>query len=636
MVDTSQSHLIPLGYDENFFNDYGGRLISDPQVAIVELIANSWDAGAKEVKLRWPDQIGGLFEIFDNGTGMTKQDFERCWTTFNYNRVRFQGTIVTLPESSGRVKRKVYGKNGKGRHSLFCFSNSYLVETWKDGTKSIYSIKKIENSTTPYQVELQSEGAYPGHGTKISCTIERNYIENSDIEDLLGSKFIADPSFEISLNGVKIDPQDFLQSAQHVTYELPNNEGSVEIFIIESKTGRISKHHGVAWWVNNRLVGDHSWKDFDNTYLDGRTSAAKKYTIVVKADVLEDDVRVDWTGFKQNDHSKRIKESVNSFILQTIQNLMKEIRSDAKREIIEDQKPVLKNLGNFSRQQIGTFIDEVQMRCPTINQSHLSNIVEVLAKMEMSRSGYKLLQQLSTVSTSEIDKFSAILEEWSITDAKEVLDELQWRLALIQKLDSLIGNPDTDELHDLQPLFNEGLWIFGPEFEGVRYFSNRTLLTIVKDLFNSNVTEYPKNRPDFLILPNSTIGLRASDRYEEDNVTVKGFSKIIIIELKKGGFKITYDELLQTQKYAIALQNSCKLDANTKIVCYVLGDTIECKKSAYGDSIEVIPLPYVTIVRNAHTRTFNLMERIKLSKRIEETFDKEMNSVLAQQEFSEF
>jgi len=636
MVDPTQSKLVPLGYDENFFNDYGGRLISDPQVAIVELIANCWDAGAKQVKLLWPEHSSGYFEIVDNGTGMTRQDFERCWTTFNYNRIRFQGNIVTLPESSGRAKRKVYGKNGKGRHSLFCFTDSYQVETWKNGSKSTYSVKKEENSTTPYQVELLNEASYQGHGTKISCNIEKNYIDTKDIEDLLGSKFIADPSFEITLNGVKIDPQDFLENAQHVTFNLPNDEGPVEIYIIESKTGRISKHHGVAWWVNNRLVGEHSWKDFDNTYLDGRTTAAKKYTIVVKADVLENDVRVDWTGFRQNEHSKRIKESVNSFILQTIQNLMKEIRSDAKREIIKDQRPVLKNLGNFSRQQIGTFIDEVQMRCPTINQGHLSNIVEVLAKMEMSRSGYKLLQQLSSVSTSEIDKFSAILEEWSITDAKEVLDELQWRLALIQKLDSLIGNPDTDELHDLQPLFNDGLWIFGPEFEGVRYFSNRTLLTIVKDLFRTDITEYPAKRPDFLILPNSTLGLRASDRYDEDSVTVMGFNKIIIIELKKGGFKITYDELLQTQKYAIALQNSGKLDSNIKILCYVLGDTIDCKKSAYGDNIEVIPLPYLTVVRNAHTRTFNLIERIKQSKRIEETVDKEMTAVLAQQAFDDF
>lgn len=399
MVEPSQTTLIPLGYDENFFNDYGGRLISDPQVAIVELIANSWDAGAREVKLLWPNRLGGHFEILDNGTGMTKKDFERSWPTFNYNRIKFQGNCVTLPESSERAKRRVYGKNGKGRHSLFCFTDLYQVETWKGGSKSIYYVKKCENSTTPYQVELLNEIPFPGHGTKIFCAIDRNYIENENIEDLIGSKFIADPSFEIFLNNVKIDPQDFLQNAQRVVYELPNNEGSVEIFIIESRAGRISKHHGVAWWVNNRLVGDHSWKDFDNTYLDGRTSAAKKYTIVVKADVLEDDVRVDWTGFKQNDHSKRIKEAVNSFILQTIQSLMKEIRSDAKTEIIKTQRPVLKNLGNFSRQQIGSFIDEVQMRCPTINQAHLSNIVEVLGKMEMSRSGYKLLQQLSMVSS---------------------------------------------------------------------------------------------------------------------------------------------------------------------------------------------------------------------------------------------
>jgi len=60
-------------YDERFLESYAGAIITDPATAIVELVANSWDAYATEVNVTWPNtQLEQQFKITDNGHGMTR------------------------------------------------------------------------------------------------------------------------------------------------------------------------------------------------------------------------------------------------------------------------------------------------------------------------------------------------------------------------------------------------------------------------------------------------------------------------------------------------------------------------------------------------------------------------------------
>lgn len=630
---TVQLTLIPLQFGDAFFHDYAGRLINDPKVALVELVANSWDAGAHNVSLDWPSSIRGHFSITDDGSGMSKEEFEERWRTLNYNRLSKQGSTVTIKDESSKKERKVYGRNGKGRHSLFCFSNRYFVETWKAGTLSKFTIDRVEKGAEPYQIQYTGFDEIEGSGTKISCSIDRNYFGLSEVEELLGSKFIADPSFRIDVNGHVIDPVDLLSNVSRYDCHIPD-EGNVEIYIIDSKSpGRLSKHHGVAWWVNNRLVGDHSWRDFEDTYLDGRNQIAKRYTIIIKADILEADVEADWTWFRETDRVKKIRKFVNDSILDRLQDIQKDVRTELKREIIFQRIEKIRPLTPLSREHIGSFLNEVQKRCPTINQRHLSQMVDILANMEASRTNYKLLEQLADISPDDVDRLSSILSDWSIADAKEVLDVLRRRLNVISMMEKLVNNPQTRELQELQPLFGQGLWIFGPEFDSATFHSNRTLLTIITDLYPEakvHNIQNPKNRPDFVVLPDASLGLYHTDRFDDDS-EVTGIEKIIIIELKKGGSRVTRDHRNQAEGYAIAILEAGQADIHTKITCFVLGSEVDCFDTKYGENIVVKPTSYLVVLRKAHARTFNLMRKIKEFKEIEECDDKDMSEIFSQQ-----
>ena len=70
----------PFAFADRFLQDHAGQIISEPRTAILELIANSYDAGATQIEICWPTDKGDRLTITDNGIGMTKTEFERKGT----------------------------------------------------------------------------------------------------------------------------------------------------------------------------------------------------------------------------------------------------------------------------------------------------------------------------------------------------------------------------------------------------------------------------------------------------------------------------------------------------------------------------------------------------------------------------
>jgi hypothetical protein len=117
----------PFSFGSGFLEDHAGHIMRDTYTAIVELIANAYDAGATTVSVSWPDQISGVFSIEDNGTGMTPDEFALRWKTLGYRRIDHQGAEVKWPAGAKARARTAFGQSGKGRHGAFCFSDKYSL-----------------------------------------------------------------------------------------------------------------------------------------------------------------------------------------------------------------------------------------------------------------------------------------------------------------------------------------------------------------------------------------------------------------------------------------------------------------------------------------------------------------------------
>lgn len=629
-INTATNRQISLTFDDNFLYQHAGRIVTDAQYALVELVANAWDAGADEVKIEYSPMDSALMSISDNGTGMTRDEFIYRWSKLSYNRLAEQGLKAEFPKGTRNRERTVFGKNGIGRHAMFCFADEYTVETTKELKTSLFRVCKNAGGQ-PFSIEPISEvsASKSKHGTKISASMsedKRKAIDEQKIIELIGSHFIADPEFKVYVNNhlVSMTEIEHLSRLIEVSVE---NIGIFELRRFEVGAGKVAKQHGVAWWVNKRLVGKPTWDSLNGRLLDGRAAIAKKYTYVVKSDILAEHVKADWSGFRANESTNIVQEHVYQAIADDLTYLMLDTRQERSREVIKKNKEIVRSLPKISRDEVKQFVEDVQVQCPTIGIKELDATVKVFTNMEKARSGYALLEKLASLQPHDIDGLTSILQEWSVADAKKVLNELRYRLELIKKLESLVESDNADELHDLQPLFERGLWIFGPEFESIHFTSNLSLATVVEKFFGEGTITTPRKRPDFVIRPDSSIGIYASDQYDETH-EVSGFDKIVIIELKRGGFEITEEEKDQVLRYARQLRKSGKAGKDTKIVCYVLGTTVANDVEELTDGgIHIIPRTYNTVLRQAHARTFHLLKKVKdLQTAVRE--DSEIDAIL--------
>ena len=98
-------------------NLIGRDLISDKYIAIFELVKNSYDANASNVKISYLKSEKGKesFIISDNGNGMSYEDIIHKWLFVAYSEKKIQNRSKSTYREE--IKREVAGAKGVGRFS---------------------------------------------------------------------------------------------------------------------------------------------------------------------------------------------------------------------------------------------------------------------------------------------------------------------------------------------------------------------------------------------------------------------------------------------------------------------------------------------------------------------------------------
>ena len=78
-------------FEEDYLVRTLGELSHKADVALTELVANAWDAGASRVEITIPDKHDEMLIVQDNGTGLIKDEFYTRWMKLGYNRLKHQG-----------------------------------------------------------------------------------------------------------------------------------------------------------------------------------------------------------------------------------------------------------------------------------------------------------------------------------------------------------------------------------------------------------------------------------------------------------------------------------------------------------------------------------------------------------------
>ena len=603
-------------FEEDYIFRNNKSITNNNDIALTELVANAWDAGARNVDITIPLEEHELISIEDDGIGMTDEEFHERWMTLNYNRQKRQGASVLFPDEGENSKRIAYGRNGVGRHGMFCFANSYKIETWKDGVSNIYDIA-TSHGNSPYKIINHTIDTKDGHGTKISAFVDRHLPDANAMTDILSARFMYDPKFVVKINGKNID----LSQHKGVIYEkefITKANAKLMMTIVDSeKAAAKSQQHGIAFWVSGRLVGQPSWTWGKITFLDGRLKVAKRYTIIIKTDDLIDYVLPDWSGFSESanmiSHYQSIKVEVDDFIKNVMREQLGEIRLETIKESMDD----LEALNIAGQRNISSFIEKITEENPVVSQEYLQAAVNALISIEKSKKGEELLAKLGEMSTDQLDKLADILSTWNVDDIATVIGEIDKRIVVIEAIQRIYNNKETDELHTLHPLVLNSKWLFGAQYDSPMFVSNSALTTVVKSLFKDedydlSEIDNPRKRPDIVALKKYSLKAVCTDRIDMDAGEIMKPDQILLIEVKRGGFEITDEEVSQTEYYVRQIRKSAVLHSSATIDAYVVGEKLgDVDSQKITSSGRIHAVTYGHLVETASAKLFRLRERLQ-------------------------
>ncbi|MBU8873798.1 ATP-binding protein [Reyranella sp. MMS21-HV4-11] len=605
-------------FDNRFMDRHAGAIIADPAVALVELVANSWDAWATQVDIVWPERATDApFSISDNGKGMTEAQFQTRWKTLDYNRLRDEGEVSQPPSELSELRpRTAYGRNGKGRHAAFRFCEAYRVRTWRDGKAVAFEVRRGEGQ--PFTIKrLKAEADIDGHGTEIAALDPRPLaMTPEEAREVVGTRFLADPNFVVTINGTKVTFDDIpIAQRRVIDVEVPGF-GIANLAVIDTqKADKTTRQHGIAWRVNNRIVGTPGWTGFDQERLvDGRSSEAKRFIFIVRADFLAGEVKPDWSGFSPEGNAWRATQPI---LHSKIREYLSEINADRRRETKEAVRETLAHtvakLPPISRDRWNDFVDRVVDACPSMNEDTVEQVAGVLANLELATSKYELIAKLHEMKPGDLDELHALLVDWTVRTAKLALDEIAQRLKLIEELDQKLRDETMKEVSDLQPLFDRSLWVFGPEFESLEFTSNRGMTEVISKIFGSK-ERGSKLRPDFVILPDGSVGFYSRDSHDLGH-EVDGVSRLVIAEIKKPGVLIGAEEKQQPWQYVKELIARGLLTDAATTTCYVLGSKIDPEEAAdetkLNGRVTIRAMTYSTFIKRAEKRMLGLRDKLR-------------------------
>ena len=135
-VEELSFNLVVLG---RTLEHFGAQMYKRREVAIAELVANAWDAGANNVFVEVPsapqyDPANSQISITDDGSGMSPKDIQSAYLVVGRNRRRDgeegEEGASENPGASVPAKRPVMGRKGIGKLAGFGIARKMVVTTW--------------------------------------------------------------------------------------------------------------------------------------------------------------------------------------------------------------------------------------------------------------------------------------------------------------------------------------------------------------------------------------------------------------------------------------------------------------------------------------------------------------------------
>jgi len=566
----------------NILRHLGIGLYSNIPAVLSEVIANSWDADAKTVEIDIDIEKREI-TITDDGFGMSHKDMNDKYLKVGY-RKREEGMRET-PK-----KRKVMGRKGIGKLSLFSIANIIEVHSVKENEegikeksgfvmdakeieKKIEEEKKSEEQEVDYKPIAIDEGKINiNKGTKIllrDLKIEPDKIQALKKKIARRFSIISEAEkFYVFVNGEKISiaDRDYFNKLEYMWYLGAESKKYVEYSKSITESHKLEdiiddeRNYKISGWIGT--VEEHkSLEEGNNTIVV--LSRGK----LVHEDILKDlkeggiftkyligEIDVDFFDLDdQEDITTSGRQSVKE----------EDDRYELLKHYIKDQLRIISNDWDTWRKKHATkkATENPKVRAwyeslGPDNKEYAEKLFVMLEKIpvpdkEFKRDLYKhgiiafetlklkndlsLLEQIET--KGEFDQMKAIIGNIDSLEQVYYYQMVSGRLGVLKKFIEIVDANSKEKI--IRDHIYDHLWLLDTSWERAST-EKRMEQTFIKEF--KKVKLKPKEK-----------AARTDIRYR----TAAG--KHIIIELKRYSEKININDLVkQVQKYKMILQKCLK------------------------------------------------------------------------------
>jgi hypothetical protein len=595
----------------NVLESLGINLYSNVSAVLSEVVANSWDADAEEVRITLKPHLREIV-VTDTGSGMTSQDINQKYLNVGYHRRDYEDSITP------KYNRHVFGRKGIGKLALFSIANVVEVQSVKDNNgvleksgfiMNAHDIEKHIKRESGPKLDKSKPSQYHPHevepakidinkGTRIILREMKKEIFNlaTNLRQRLARRFSiigAKYHFAVFIDDkpITVDDRGYLKKLQYVWLIGEGNEEILNDCKNATKHGRID---GVIEGPEGYKVG--GWV---GTFDEQKSVDEGTNTVVVLAwgkliheDILKDvkeggvfskyligELRADFLDFDEKPDisttgRQMVKEDEERFL-----KLKKFFKDKVLREVDRNWEPwrregaTKKALENKKISEwFGTltpdkkkFAKKLFAKIEAFPVSNPEDKKEIYKHGIIAFETLALKDRLSVLdeirTDEQFDVLQTLMGQIDSLEATLYSDIITGRISVLKKFEE-IATSDKERM--VQQYLFEHLWLLDPSWE--RPTENKRM----EETFRK---EFAKVR-----LSKEEERARVDIRYK----TAAG--KHIIIELKKYDVSVKASKLIgQIQKYKTAL--------------------LKCLKTVY---IDVVP-PYeiICILGSAPTPVYD-------------------------------
>ncbi|MBA5221252.1 ATP-binding protein [Streptomyces griseoaurantiacus] len=540
----------------------GTQMYKRRDVAIAELVANCWDAGATRVDITIPlpnEYAPELSEVLiqDDGIGMSDDEVEENYLVIGRNR-RTEG-------QNAAKGRRIMGRKGVGKLAGFGFARKMQVLTWRNEQSCLFELSakslkaapnKTREVTIPGQIGPKPSFAATQSGTRITMSNlkHKTPVDADSLTQAIGRRFSRTVlgEMEIYVNGVLVEEPDVEFESRYP-----------EVDFIEEQLG---DEHTIKWWAGfSAKVLPKELQGF-TIQVNGKTAQAPPYFFDVEGTAsgqhgtkyLTGVIEADYLDEESDDESDRVStdrqeidwddsgsEALKRWGDETTRRLLRE-RVDARGAQIEhyvESQPEfsarISRLDQQSASRVRQFLNLLG-RSGTDND-RVDPLAETIIRAFEYRQFHDFITELDAAAASaDPDEFALVvthMKDWRLLESRAVLEIIKGRLDIIDKFYDFIVNdtPETakqkgrENLHDL---IADYPWLINPEWQVLS--EEKRITTQLREWGAADISD-----PEY------------AGRY--DFIALAGDGELVVIEIKRSGHVVTTRDLFNLEEYATRL-----------------------------------------------------------------------------------